>query len=249
MMGSIVAASSRPSRCFQEPSRDDFVSRRPFEIRELFAIFRLRQRSAKIFSLALQRDAIRLEIAHRPVHLLMLCRAGGIASRRESLRMHHEREAITGMGMAPRLTRHRPVQERRRTIAMLLQRALDGGDADSGPLRDRRIAEKAIEVSRAPIGTRGADDDQARRGVPPPNRAPFRVWGRADPAQMRPARTVGQPPSLNESRLQELVRRTVASSADCAVLSGRPCPVVLLIPFAPISADSGAQPERVTDST
>ena len=43
----------------------------------------------------------------RPVHALP---RGRIASGRESLGMHHEREAITGMGMAPRLTRHRPVQ-------------------------------------------------------------------------------------------------------------------------------------------
>ena len=66
---------------------------------------------------------------------------------------------------------------------------------------------------------------------------------------MRPARTVGQPLSPHENRLQELVRQTVDSSADCAVLSGRPCPVVLLIPFGPISVDSDAQSERVTDST
>jgi hypothetical protein len=92
--------------------------------------------------------------------LFTLGRAGRIASGRESLRMHHEREAIARMGMAPRLTRHRPVQKRRRTIAMLLQRALDGGDANSGPLRDRRIAEKTIEITRTSIGTRGADDDQ-----------------------------------------------------------------------------------------
>ncbi len=85
------------------------MSRGPFEIRELFAIFGFCQRPPQIFSLALQRDPIRLEIAHRPVHLFLLGPAGGIASRRESLRMHHEGEAITGMGMAPRLTRHRPV--------------------------------------------------------------------------------------------------------------------------------------------
>jgi len=100
---------SIPNPGFKDCSRWDFASCRPFEIRELCKIFRLRQCSAKILPLTLQRDAIRLKIAHRPVRLLTRCRTCGIASRRESLRMHHEREAITRMGMAPRLPRHRSV--------------------------------------------------------------------------------------------------------------------------------------------
>ena len=45
-------------------------------------------------------------------------------------------------------------------LTVCLQGALDGGDADAGPHRDRRIAEKAVELSRLTVGARGTEDHQ-----------------------------------------------------------------------------------------
>ena len=72
--------------------------------------------------------------------------ASGIACCRELLGMPHQREAIARVVMASCLPRPRPVEQGDWPVAVLLQHPLHGRHADPRPLRDRRIAEKAVAL-------------------------------------------------------------------------------------------------------
>jgi hypothetical protein len=89
-------------------------------------VFRVRECSAKVCALPLQRDPLWLEVAPCSIDLFTMGHAGGIASRRELLGKPHEREAIARVGVAPRVTWLRPADERRGSIGVLLQGALNG---------------------------------------------------------------------------------------------------------------------------
>src|ERR1700680_4941663 len=107
----MAATSLRIRRPIQERARGCFPSRGFLQCFESQAVFRIRQCSPEVLSLALPRDALWLEVAQGSIALLPIDRAGGIAGRRELRGMPHEREAITQVAIASGFTRHRPGKE------------------------------------------------------------------------------------------------------------------------------------------
>ena len=82
------------------------------------------QRSAEVHELSLQCEALGLEIAQRALHILGAFGPSRIACRGELLRVPDPREAIALMPMATRLAGPGPEEERRGSVAVLLQHAL-----------------------------------------------------------------------------------------------------------------------------
>jgi hypothetical protein len=97
-------------------------------------------------SLALQGETFRLKISQGALYFFAALGASPIASGRELLGMPHEREAIARVVTSPCLPRPRPVEQGDWPVAVLLQHPLHGRHADPRPLRDRRIAEKAVAL-------------------------------------------------------------------------------------------------------
>ena len=74
--------------------------------------------------------------------------------------MPDEREAIARVAMAPCLPCPQSMDQRRRPLTVGLHRTLHRRDADPGPLRQRWIAQKAVERSGAHVEPHRSDDHE-----------------------------------------------------------------------------------------
>src|SRR5688500_5054799 len=74
--------------------------------------------------------------------------------------MPHQREGITRVATATCLNSPRAEKERSWFVTVPMPHAFSGCHADPGTLRNRRVAQKAVELPRATITTHRSHDNQ-----------------------------------------------------------------------------------------